>query len=96
MLAEMCIVLLGIGMLGALCIPVHEFSESDYYGFADGYWQKQSEAIAHGESRCYETGGGDQIWFNEKGNVNQAKTITKGQKNRRIVIELGGGRLVFK
>lgn len=96
MLAEMCIVLLGIGMLGALCIPVHEFSKSDYYGFADGYWHKQSDAIVHSESESYETKNGEEIYFNEKGNVNQAKTITKGHKKRQIVIELGGGRLVFK
>lgn len=96
MLAELCIVVLGIGMLGALCIPVHEFSESDYYGFADGYWYTQSNAILNREHESYTTEDGEEIHFNEKGNVSQAQTITKGKRNRRIVIELGGGRLVFK
>ena len=97
-LAEMCIVLFGIGILGTLFVPAH-FPEPDpYLYFPDMYLLGQSDALASADScELYEIGDGiPVIHFNSKGNVNKAMTLTLGNKGREIVIELGGGRLVFR
>ena len=53
----------------------------------------QSDAIVHAQRISLDDPEVNVV-FNEKGNVNQAMTITKG--NKTIVIELGGGRIVYQ
>lgn len=96
MLSEMCIVIISLSLLCAICIPAHEFSEQAWYLFPSGYLVKQSEAIKTASYVEYDPEEGPSVIFNETGNVQQAKTVDLSEKERKIIIELGGGRLVQK
>ena len=63
-----------------------------YYSFPANYLRKQSEAIL--ESKEHQLIDEYTISFNKNGNVNKAETLHFTQGD--IVVELGGGRLVFK
>ena len=52
--------------------------------------------MAAAESRPVDLPGAEGIHFNGAGNVSQARTITFPGRDSRIIIELGGGRLVFR
>lgn len=93
-LVEMCIVILSLSTLALICLPAHEFSQGEWYLFPSMYWNIQSQSILNSEERQIEVEDGYIVYFNEKGNVKQAKTLTIGE--RKIVVELGGGRLVEK
>lgn len=84
MLVECCIVLVAVSVMTLLVIPSHEFSRNNKYLFQSDYLYHQSTAIKERFA----------VIFNENGNVNQAKTVDVNGK--KIVIELGGGRLVEK
>ena len=88
MLVECCIVLVAISV-----IPSHEFSRNNKYLFQSDFLYHQSTAIKEAKHITFQW---DKIAviFNENGNVNQAKTVDVNGK--KIVIELGGGRLVEK
>lgn len=90
---------LGVLTLAAAMIPSYE--ENGYHVFPDQYLRIQSEAILTGESRTYEDEFNEslpEIRFNQNGNVNQARTIPFGEAGmtKEIIVELGGGRLVFR
>ena len=93
MLVECCIVLVAISVMTLLVIPSHEFSRNNKYLFQSDYLYHQSTAIKEAKHITFQW---DKIAviFNENGNVNQAKTVDVNGK--KIVIELGGGRLVEK
>lgn len=77
----------------------HASAEPDsYWMFAPDYYLSQSIAMAEGESVSLESRCPDapDLHFTEKGNVNRAMTAAIGERGRRIVIELGPGKLVFK
>lgn len=93
-LVEMCIVILSLSTLTLLCLPAHEMSHADWYLFPSIFWKKQSASILYCEENELETEDGFIVHFNAKGNVSQAKTISIGEK--KIVVELGGGRLIEK
>lgn len=93
-LVEMCIVMLSLSTLALICLPAHEFSQGEWYLFPSKYWKKQSDSILNGEDNQIESEDGHIIYFNQKGNVRQAKTLQIG--NRKLVVELGGGRLLEK
>ena len=89
-LTELCIALWILGILTMCTLPLVQVHIPEYCTFPDAYLLAQSQAIL--ESRSTETENG--ITFNEHGNVNLARTLHFG--NREIVVELGGGRLVFR
>lgn len=93
MLVECCIVLVTISVMTLLVIPSHEFSRNNKYLFQSDYLYHQSTAIKEAKHITFQW---DKIAviFNENGNVNQAKTVDVNGK--KIIIELGGGRLVEK
>ena len=97
-LLEMCLVLAVVSLFSLLALPGHEFREADYHAFPYGYLLVQSQAIASGERKVYD----DLIYdlpvctFNGEGNVPMPKTLQLGERGRTIIIELGGGRLVFR
>jgi hypothetical protein len=95
-MAELCIVLLGISSMTVLCLPSHEFQEEAYCRFGDEYLLKQSEAIVNSARTEYISGSHSVIIFNEHGNISRADTAVLGNRKREIVMELGGGRLVFR
>lgn len=68
--------------------------DEDYYSFESNYLLKQSEAMLQNETIEFN----DNIRFNEKGNVNHARTIhfSSHYKIHDVIVELGGGRLVYK
>lgn len=94
LLVELCIVTLSLGFITCLCMHSYETEQAAYYEFSDEYLCKQSEAIAKSQKMEMSVDFGSPITWNEDGNVNQARTICFGKK--KIIIELGGGRIVFR
>ena len=82
-LIEMCIVLFVISVFMMLLPTNIHIPDTEYYMFVDEYLMKQAQPVSFD---IYN------VRFNQKGNVNQAKTIYF-QNNRFIIVELGGGRL---
>ena len=66
--------------------------ETEYYAFVDKYLYLQSSAMKQATSISFEEYN---VCFNQKGNVNQAKTIYF-KNERSIIVELGGGRLAIQ
>lgn len=68
--------------------------------FPDSYLEVQSEALVKAEGTEYqaEDDAHTMITFNRYGNVSLARTMTysSGSNVHSVIIELGGGRLVFR
>ncbi len=90
-LVEVCIVILGISVLSLCYLPVYEISNVEDQSWKDHYLSLQSEAMRKASTVSFPN---ESITWNEKGNVNQARTVTID--NETIVVELGGGRLVIR
>lgn len=98
-LLEMCICMFCVSIIVSLSLSFTIQMNQDYYEFADAYLQKQSQAILYAENRTYDNPAiQESISFNENGNVKHAQTLSfsLGETVRQIIIELGGGRLVFR
>ncbi len=95
-LVECCIVMVALSIFVLLAIPAHDFANRAWYLFPATYYKIQSEAILFGKRRHISYEDIAEIDINMHGNVKQAKTITFPNDKRKIVIELGGGRLVEK
>ena len=66
--------------------------ETEYYAFVDKYLYLQSTVMKQATSISFEEYN---VRFNQKGNVNQAKTIYF-KNEHTIIVELGGGRLAIQ
>ena len=66
--------------------------DTEYYAFVDKYLYLQSTAMKQAKRISFDE---YDIRFNQKGNVNQAKTIYF-KNERTIIVELGGGRLAIQ
>ena len=88
-LIEMCIVLFVISVFMMLLPTNIHIPDTEYYMFVDEYLYMQITAMKQEQHVSYDIYN---VRFNQKGNVNQAKTIYF-QNNRFIIVELGGGRL---
>ena len=95
-LLECVLVLLVMAALAPLALQPDMSETMQYHAFADEYLLEQTEAMAAAESRPVDLPGAEGIHFNGAGNVSQARTITFPGRDSRIIIELGGGRLVFR
>ena len=95
-MAEMLLVVLAISILFVLCIPFHAYEEDAYDTFPQSYLLKQSSAIVSATTKILDEYDTPVITFNARGNVQKAMTLYFDKKNRTIVVELGGGRLVFR
>jgi competence protein ComGC len=93
LLLEVCVAVMIIAVMTILYLPWTDFKNVAGRSFGDAYLEKQSSAICHREKTELEEDD-ISLSFNEKGNVNRAMTVQEG--NQEIVIELGGGRLVYK
>lgn len=91
-LLEMCVVLFVISIFMMLLPMNMHMPETEYYGFVDEYLYLQSTAMKQAKSISFDAYG---VSFNQKGNVNQAKTI-RFKNERTIIVELGGGRLAIQ
>ena len=100
LLADLCIGMFVICSLTAILLYRPEHTDRSYHLFPDSYLRLQSEAILNSERRemTAEDDSRSLIRFNRKGNVDQARTLhfSTPFSDREIVIELGGGRLVFR
>ena len=97
-LMEACLVILCLSVLTLFTLP-HPHQEADsFHTFPDAYLKAQSEAIRRADyATCFsEDGSVSDITFNEKGNVNKAMTLHFEKHRTSVIIELGGGRLVFR
>ena len=88
-LIEMCIVLFVISVFMMLLPTNIHIPDTEYYAFVDESLYLHSTAMKQAQPVSFDIYN---VRFNQKGNVNQAKTIYF-QNNRSIVVELGGGRL---
>lgn len=95
-MVEMCIVLLGITLLACILPVIHEFHDDGYLTFGDAYLRTQSEAIVTARDQQYISAEGKVVVFNENGNVRRAETLSFRKRKKKIIIELGGGRLVYR
>ncbi len=95
---EMCVVVACLSLLFVMCSPIFYTAESAYYLFPNGYLHAQSQALASALPITYNDPEEPMpvCSFNNKGNVSSAKTLILGARGRAIVVELGGGRLVFR
>ena len=66
--------------------------DTEYYAFVDKYLYLHSTAMKQAKRISFDE---YDIRFNQKGNVNQAKTIYF-KNERTIIVELGGGRLAIQ
>ena len=65
--------------------------------FVPDYLLAQSAAIASSErTQLPQKDGYPSVSFNARGNVSKAMTFAFSKTGRQIIIELGGGRLVFR
>ncbi len=91
-LLEMCVVLFAISVFMMLLPTNVHTLETEYYAFEDKYLYLQSTAMKQAKRISFEEYN---VRFNQKGNVNQAKTIYF-KNERTIIVELGGGRLAIQ
>ncbi len=91
-LIEMCLVIVLMSILFTISIKHSINTSYPYYQFPSKYLRVQSEAIL--EANHKELIDEYAISFNENGNVKKAQTLHFPQGD--IVVELGGGRLVYK
>ena len=98
-LTEMLLTLFLLCMLTLLVLPYRQSTGQSYDCFPDQYLYLQSDALRRAEDTDYEDPLGElflPIHFNGSGNVDLARTLPFTVRGyERIVIELGGGRLVF-
>lgn len=92
MLIEVCVSMVIIVIMTLMYLPCTTFQETDSYTFGNHYLETQSHALAERETEVLEEN--PSIYFNAKGNVNKATTLHIG--HQEIIVELGGGRLVYR
>ena len=91
-LLEMCVLLFVISVFMMLLPTSIHIPDTEYYAFVDNYLYLQSTAMKQAKSISFEEYN---VRFNQKGNVNQAKTIYF-KNERTIIVERGGGRLAIQ
>lgn len=89
---ELCLTLFIVSIFSSVYLMNRTINAFDFYRFPATYLRTQSEAIVESSPKSFHDSY--TVEFNENGNVKQARTLQFQQGN--IVIELGGGRLVFK
>ncbi len=100
MLADLCLSVSVLCCLTVILLYRPRSTSQAFHLFPDRYLRLQSEAIL--DSAYREVGlqddAGVTVHFNGRGNVDQARTVTftTSFSRRSVVIELGGGRLVFR
>jgi len=93
-LLELVVVLLVMSVLELLFLPRLKEPKLNSYNFMNEYLLNQSIALVTNKEVVMETykyGINDKINFNEKANVNQARTINIDSK--QVIITLGMGRI---
>ena len=95
-LVEMLAVLLIISMVYTMFLPLFPKEQDRFNVFRDRYLCTQSAAIASHSRTEVCTEDGQCISFNGKGNVNLARTLEFSGRRYSVIVELGGGRLVYR
>lgn len=95
---EVCAVIFIISIFSVLFLNESVVPDFTYYRFLSIYTKTQSDAMLEKTTAHMEQipQADHLIWFNQQGNVNQAQTIYFQERNKKIVIELGSGRLVYE
>lgn len=94
--ALLAMAVLTIGM--QFVLKASWFPQQDYYLFPDRYLAAQSDALRQAQTvplSAQDSLLPQEIYFSPRGNINQARTLIF-QNGRKIVLELGPGRLVFR
>ena len=99
LMTEMLLCVFAMSLLMSLCLHGVRFNENVYYTFPDRYLRLQSESMLTAQFRDESVPEiGYEMHFNGSGNVNLAKELhfPFGDHVKKIIVELGGGRLVFR
>ncbi len=91
-LLEMMVTLCIISLFLTLTLIKRTSIDEEYYRFSSQYLFTQSEALRKAQRESIDERN---ISFNAIGNVNKAQTILFSN-NKKIIVELGGGRLAYK
>lgn len=91
-LLEMMITLCVICTFFTIVLIKRTSIDENYYAFSSHYLYTQSEAMRKAQKEYIDE---NHISFNALGNVNKAQTILFSNQ-KKIIVELGGGRLAYK
>lgn len=94
---ELLLSVMIISSLSLIYLTFKPFDFKDHHMFMYEYWYAQIQSMLHTQETTLTQDGCNfayPLYFNEKGNVNMAQTITCYDK--QLVVELGFGRLVEK
>ena len=95
-LTEVCIVLLILSFMTLVTLRIRPVSSVQRSVFAMRYLDAQSEAIRSSSAVSYtDEETGEEVHFNGSGNTDSPHTIVFPD-GHRLIIELSGGRLVFR
>lgn len=97
LMLDLLLALLIITILTTLTSTIQPFEQNEYYEFHDAYLHQKSIAMLQSESRAFEKDG-YQIYFNDKGNINQANTVSYNVLNaiKEYTLQLGTGVIIAK
>lgn len=96
-MVEMLVVAALVSTFTFFYIPIASLPTFDYHTWPYRYLETQTKAILYQTPQMMEDvndASGPLIGFNDRGNVRKAMTVPFREGN--IVIELGGGHLVFQ
>ncbi len=101
-LLELMVVLAAISILSIIVLPFYRPLQDSVYTFVYDYLVMQAKTMASRKSsefnKEYKLYHNYPIKLNEAGHINKAQTIIFDNHGRHheMVIQLGGGRLVYK
>ena len=93
---ELCLCIFALSVLASLGAGYITDPDNAYYEFPRKYLLRQSQALAAAEDRYLDFDGLPSVRFHANGNIDRPAALQVGSRGRVIVMELGGGRLVFR
>ena len=97
LMLDLLLALIIITILTTLTSTIQPLKQTEYYEFHDAYLHQKSIAMLQSESLAFNTDD-TSIYFNDKGNVNQARTVSYNVINaiKEYTIQLGTGVIIAK
>ncbi len=93
---ELCLGIFALSVLASLGTGYIMRPDNAYYEFPRIYLLRQSQALAAADDRYLDYEGLPAVRFHANGNIDRPSALQVGRGGRVIVMELGGGRLVFR
>ena len=93
---ELCLCVFVLSVLASLGTGFIMEPDHSYYEFPRMYLLRQSQALAASDDRYLYYDALPAVRFHANGNIDRPAVLQVGRGGREIVMELGGGRLVFR